>query len=79
MVRAIEQIRLPMQRLKNENNLLKEQVKYELEVYKRRLQTELIGIIDRVVSLKEKVEKDSTQKMVILLAQVEESSRRESA
>lgn len=68
-----------MQRLKNENNLLKEQVKYELEVYKRRLQTELIGIIDRVVSLKEKVEKDSTQKMVILLAQVEESSRRESA
>jgi len=41
-----------MQRLKNENNLLKEQVKYELEVYKRRLQTELIGIIDRVVSLK---------------------------
>lgn len=50
-----------------------------MEVYKRRLQTELIGIIDRVVSLKEKVEKDSTQKMVILLAQVEESSRRESA
>jgi len=49
---------------------LKEQVKYELEVYKRRLQTELISIIDRVVSLKEKAEKDSSQKMIALLAQV---------
>lgn len=70
-MRAIEQISLPVQRLKSQNSLLKEQVKYELETYKRRLQTELIGIIDRVVLLKEKAEKDSAQKMMTLLAQVE--------
>lgn len=79
LTRSIEQMRLPIERLKNENILLREQVKYELEVYKRRLQTELMGIIDKVVSIKERTEKDSSNKMMALLAQVEETSQRDAA